>query len=234
MSWLKVLALLFSISTFKTLPLAYLVRFYIKIFQYMVYPKFKYDRIKKNTFGIGKNPRDAFTWVDYNSYVSPLEIDMYLHKSNSTYFLDLDIARTKLVCIIFQKLFYNYYDNTKGEFKGKAVSNLPFVPVGTVQSTFKHELTVFSRFTISSRVLAWDEKWLFVLSKFVTKKNGKEKVNCIAVTKYVFKKSKRITIKPKEMLTDCGLWNEDLEIENAKNLALVSQMRDINELENVV
>lgn len=228
----KVSLILFLISTFKTLPFAYLIRFYVKIFQYIVFQRRAFDKNRQNTFAIN-SPKDLFKWIDYNTYVSPLEIDMYLHKSNSTYFTDLDIARTKLICIMFQKLFFNYHDNVSGEFKTKSLKNLPFIPVATVQSTFKHELTVFQRFTIKSRILSWDGKWLFILSKFVTKKNGKERVNCISVTKYVFKKKKRITIPPKEMLQECGLWDENVELESEKNGQLIDQMKDVGDLEAI-
>lgn len=226
----KASLVLFLISTFKTLPFAYVIRFYLKVFKYIVLQKPMFNKIRVNTFGVN-SPKEVFRWIDYDTYVSPLEIDMFLHKSNSTYFADLDIARTKMVCIIFQTLFCNYYDNVSGEFRGKSLKNLPFIPVATVQSTFKHELTVFQRFTIKSRVLSWDGKWLFILSKFVTKKNGNERVNCISVTKYVFKKKGRITIIPQEMLKECGLWNEEVEAESQKNLKLISQMRDVSELE---
>ena len=68
------------------------------------------------------------------------------------------------------------------------------------QCQFKRELKPFEKYKISSRILAWDRKWLFVISKFVTAEN---KVNAIAITKYVFKVG-RLTIAPEEYLRHCN------------------------------
>lgn len=160
---------------------------------------------------------------------------MYLHKSNSTYFQDLDIARTNLVTKIFQVIFYRYYDNENQDFKSSSrISNFPYVPVGSIQCTFKRELTIFTRYQIKSKVLAWDNKWLFVLSKFVVpQKNGEDKLCAIAVTKYVFKKNSRITIRPVEMIKEAGLYNEEVEKINQHNFKLISHMSETDDLEDV-
>jgi hypothetical protein len=225
----------FLISSIKTIPFAYFFRFYWRVLYYIVLPKVIYNRNGRiNTFGItGKNPADLFTWVSYRSYVSPMEIDMYLHKSNSTYFADLDMARTNLVCKVLQKTFYHCYDNVTGEFKSKSIANFPFVPVATVQSTFKQELNVFTPFRIDSRFLAWDKKWVYVISKFVTGSGKSEKVNCISITKYVFKKKGRITIVPEDMFEECGLLNDYVLAENEKNYRLVANLSDTTDLEAI-
>lgn len=213
---------LFLISTYKTLPLAYCLRFYYLALKNVVLTRSKYRRTKLNTFGItGKHPLDLFRAIDYHSYASPLEIDMYLHKSNSTYFLDLDLARTQMVSQVFQKLFMSYYDNELAEFKGVSINNYPYIPVGLVQCLFKKEIKIFQRYTITSNVLAWDDKWLYILLKFVLPNN---KLSAVAITKYVFKKNGRMTIKPREFISQCGLYNNEVEKINSENFKLVEHI----------
>ena len=149
----KVLVALFLVSTHKTLPFAYFCRFYYHIIRQFILTNWTYHEKRLNTFGFTK-PNDLFNWVTLKSRVSPLEIDMYLHKSNSTYFLDLDIARTKLVMRVFQKLFWNCYKNVHGEFKTTGFANMPYAPIATVQASFKRELKPFQSFDIKSKVFA--------------------------------------------------------------------------------
>lgn len=166
----------------------------------------------------------------FKTFVSPMEVDMYLHKSNSTYFLDLDIARTDLLTKVFQTIFFRYYDNVSGFFKRKSLSNLPYIPVGAVETHFKHELKPFQTFEIHSKIVAWDKKWIFILSKFVSPKNSSDKVYGITLTKYVFKRG-RITIIPEDMIKEVGLWSDEVEAIRQKNISLVTHMTSLEQLE---
>lgn len=233
-SFTKYVILAFLASTYKTLPFAYLLRFYHHVLITLLWNRKKYLASgSNNTFGItGKsNKRDLFKWVGIKSYVSPLEVDMYMHKSNSTYLIDLDIARTKMVCQVFQKLFFNCYFNVHGDFKAQSIANFPYIPAANVQCAFIRELKPFQKFEIHSRVLAWDKKWLFVLSKF-TSNNGRT-LHTIAITKYVFKKKQRITIVPEEYIKECGLWNEEVAAENETNFKLVLNLVSNDGLEKI-
>lgn len=223
--------ILLLVSSIKTLPFAYVLRFYYQVVQSLTISRSKFHRSNRtNTYGI-TGPDDLFQWVTLDSYVSPFEIDMYMHKSNSTYFLDLDIARTKLVVRVFQKLFLNFYDNIDGEFKSKGIANYPYIPIATVQCSFKRELKPFQRFRISSRVFAWDHKWLFVLSKFTT--GPDEKLHAYALTKYVFKKKGRITMVPEEYIKEAGLWDEHVAAENVENYKMVQDLANNDSWEGI-
>lgn len=226
----KYLLLAFLVSTYKTLPGAWVCRFYYQVLTVLM---FRYRRYVANGRKVPGNT--LFKASEYRTYVSPFEIDIYLHKSNSTYFADLDIARTKLVGERFGPLFWNYYDNTNDEFSTKSLSNVPYIPMGSVQATFKKELTLFTRYFIKSRVFAWDSKWMYILSQFVVRhpNTKKETLYCAAVTKYVFKKNGRMTIKPEELIKECGLWNDDVVKENEINYKLVEHMKDIDDIEQV-
>ena len=226
---LKYLILAFLISTHKTLPFAYVIRFYYQAYRGFFGYRSHYLKTKKNSFGYD-SPKDLFTWVTLDSYVTPLEIDMYLHKLNSTYFLDLDIARTKLLTRLFQTYWWWSYDNGHENSKKKhSLSNIPYVPVAIVQCQFKRELKPFQKIKISSRILAWDRKWLFVMSKIVTDDN---KVCAIAITKYVFKVG-RLTIAPEEYLKFCNFLDEENQAINDKNYKLVKSLVDVEDIEKI-
>lgn len=220
----------FLLSTYKSLPLAYPIRFYWLVFKHIIIHKNAYIRTNRNTYGFGTSKLDVFKGVTYSTYASPLEIDMYLHKSNSTYLLDLDIARTAFVCLLFQKLFLKTWLNESGEFKSQTLRNCPYVPVGTVQCIFKREIKVFQHYDISSNVLAWDNKWLYVLLKFVTSDG---KLCALAITKYVFKKNGRITMRPRDFIAECDLYNEEAEEINQRNYNLVSHLESFEGLEQM-
>lgn len=212
LSWLKVAAALLAVTSIKTLPFSYFVQFYAIVIRAVYLGRISYYRNgKRNSLGFTQ-PEDVFGWVPFQSYVSPLEIDMYLHKSNLTYFTDLDLARTKLVVTVMQRMFIRYRDNENGDFKRKGPKNYPFVPVGSIKGAFKRELTLFTPYTIESRFIGWDDyKWVYVLSKFSTKGKGStEKVMAIFVTKYVFKRNGRITIRPREILEQNEFFNEEV------------------------
>lgn len=225
---LKLFLALLAVSSYKTLPFAYMIRFYYQVYRHIFSKKGYYLKNKSNSYGIGKEKLDLFKQIVYRSYTSPLEIDMYFHKSNSTYFADLDIARTKTVSIIFQKLFMKYWNNESGEFPTNSLLNCPYIPVGTVQCAFKREFKVFEKFEIVSSVFAWDQKWLYVILKFVLP-NGTLKA--LAVTKYVFKKKGRITMKPVDFIAECGLLNDEVERVNAENYKHVSYLETSEGLE---
>jgi hypothetical protein len=96
-------------------------------------------------------------------------MDYNLHKSNSTYFTDLDISRMHLVvCIMRRGLHKVHYktakplmgENTKGRF------NIVF---GGVQCSFRREIRPGQSYEVWTRILAWDNKWLYLVSHIVKK-----------------------------------------------------------------
>lgn len=150
------------------------------------------------------------------------------HKSNSTYFADLDVARAHhMGCIIRTGLarlnrgdqhgLSTDIQNTKGQY---------FVALGAVSCFFQREIKPLEEFEIFTRVLSWDRKWLYLVSHIIKKgaikpdgyvlqpwKKSKQKLGdvkkeqddlsrCIfatSVSRYVFKKG-RLTINPEIIL----------------------------------
>ncbi|CAD1809070.1 Thioesterase-like family protein [Candida parapsilosis] len=230
-----ILFVLYLVFCHKTTPVSHPIRFYYQSIKGLLPSRFRKNKdvTKFNSFNLD-SPDKLFKYVTWHSRVSPLEIDLFMHKNNSTYFVDLDIARTKLLVRLFQQYWWNAYENKSGEF-GKiqnSFGNIPYTPLGTVQCSFKRELTIFEKYDVNSRILAWDKKWLFVLSTFTTidpKTKGK-RTNAIALTKYVFKK-KRLTVPPAEYLGYCNLLDEKNEEINARNYDLVKHMIDTGDLD---
>ncbi|PYH92159.1 hypothetical protein BO71DRAFT_485678 [Aspergillus ellipticus CBS 707.79] len=141
--------------------------------------------------------------------LSPLsECDYNLHKSNSTYFTDIDVSRATLCARLF----------------GSRIAVLPSssptairIVLGGVQCVFRHEIRPYQGYEVWSRVVSWDEKWFYVGSWFVEgigiggrregEGNGEgkdETVFAACVSRYVFKRG-RVTYPPGRMLGECGL-----------------------------
>lgn len=141
------------------------------------------------------------------------ECDMNIHKSNSSYSSDLDIARTHLFAHLIKKSLAKHHR------AGKPL----YVALAGVNILFRKEIKPFEKYQIDTRVLAWDEKWFWVVSHFVevdgakskrkTGSNGSavassplgdRKIFASCLSKYVFK-SGRITVRPEVVLRESGL-----------------------------
>ncbi|THC98401.1 hypothetical protein EYZ11_002120 [Aspergillus tanneri] len=92
------------------------------------------------------------------------------------------------------------------------------VALGGVSCVFKREIKPFQQYEIWSRVLTWDEKWLYIVSYFVIGGTGKAVMESLhtqgqkgtnfnpnkailasSVSRYVFKDG-RITVRPESVL----------------------------------
>lgn len=143
------------------------------------------------------SPTHLFSPVTTTSRSSTYECDLNGHKSNSTYFSDLDIARTHLMCHL-----------TKPSFALRKLRNEPlmYVALAGVTALFKKEIKPFQKYNVSSRILAWDNKWVFVVSHFTggRDKEGNRVIFASCLSKYVFK-SQRRTVAPQIVLRESGL-----------------------------
>jgi hypothetical protein len=158
-----------------------------------------------------------------------METDYNVHKSNSTYFADLDISRTSVMSRIYspgmgivsreldRELSSDGNGNGKPPLKKKKKFPM-YIALGSVYCTFKRELKPYEKFEIRSQIVAWDEKWLYMLSYFVRPGNQKKSrkgavadgnnsggptLAAVAVSKYVFKKG-RLTVRPERVFRASG------------------------------
>lgn len=143
-----------------------------------------------------------------------LETDYNLHKSNSTYFTDLDVARTALVTrlyspgvgLISKELDQEFLEASRKEGKKAPGSKPVMVVLGSVYCTFKREIKPFELYEMQSQVISWDKKWMYILTAFLrpAKKAGGEKtLLATALSKYVVKKG-RLTVSPERILRTAG------------------------------
>jgi hypothetical protein len=108
-----------------------------------------------------------------STYNSLLETDYNLHKSNSTYFADLDIARTQCVTHLLHDGLAAISKNAKTKAvvtpDGTVAKGGMGIGLGGVFCSFKKEIAPFQGYETWTRVLAWDRKWLYLVTHFVVK-----------------------------------------------------------------
>ncbi|KAK1574497.1 capsule polysaccharide biosynthesis protein [Colletotrichum navitas] len=109
-------------------------------------------------------PGSVFRPVVTPSRVALLELDYNLHKSNSTYFSDLDVARTDLLASLRAEAI-------RGGLYKEYKNGVMVLLAGT-SCTFKKEISPGAAFDMYSRILTWDRKWLYVVTHFVEKRKG--------------------------------------------------------------
>lgn len=166
-----------------------------------------------------------------------LEIDYNLHKSNSTYFSDLDVSRTHLVTYLCRPAMRALAHNGSSQLvrdptTGKTARGSLSVILGAVTCSFHREIPAYKPYEMWSRVLCWDRKWFFIVTHFVQrgaavptgwldpalakmKTRGErdadggweKKIYATAISKYVFKVG-RLTVHPAVVLTESGLLPE--------------------------
>lgn len=174
-------------------------------------------------------PDQLFQPLITSSKAPLMEIDVFGHKSNSTYFSDIDIARAHFVLTVFSKAIEKMRGGTTmNGLSGKARSAFT-MPLGAVSCCFKRELKPYEKYDIWTRILSWDQKWFYLVTHFVKHEHKieptehsmypkqdsgsrrgstDEEVNSAicasALSKVVFKNG-RITIAPEVMLELAGL-----------------------------
>ncbi|ROT42612.1 hypothetical protein SODALDRAFT_326771 [Sodiomyces alkalinus F11] len=161
-----------------------------------------------------------------NATRSPaLECDHNMHKSNSTYFTDMDMSRINFGTLFFGKPF--------NPFPGPTNFN---IALGGSACTWRKEIKPYQAYELWTRIISWDEKWLYVVTHFVesgvfvpeeyvmqpgrtrrrsAKKDGQKEdvdklktVYASCVSRYVFKNNRR-TLPPEEVLRRVGLLPQD-------------------------
>lgn len=175
----------------------------------------------------GKEGKPLFKYLVTETRAAPLECDYNGHKSNSTYFSDLDINRTQLLARLFKDvLSASHYDRSK---RARHLN----IALGSTCCVFRREIRPLQKCQIWSRVLSWDEKWVYIVSYFVSsdyakaqnaRVPGEENILASGIARYVFKDGRK-TVRPAEAMTDCGVlplrahesWN-GYEAERAKGM----------------
>lgn len=194
-SW-RTLALLFALVNLKSLPLAWHVRVFYRMFRSW-YSKKDVERTLKKE-GAHSEIHPIFQPSSIYSRAPLLETDYNLHKSNSTYFGDLDESRALLVT----KFVIPAMKQGNAELEKEGHKGPSNVILGSVHTTFHREIKPYEQYEVRSKILGWDRKWLVVQSWFV-RPGKKEVLLASALSKYVIKKGK-FTVSPEWVLTLAG------------------------------
>lgn len=105
-------------------------------------------------------PKHLFAPLITASYNSLYDTDFNIHKSDSTYFADLDVARAHTMGVLLRTGLARL---NKGDEQGlpEVVSSAPGkygVALGGVSCFFQRQIEPLQQFEIYTRVLAWDRK----------------------------------------------------------------------------
>jgi hypothetical protein len=194
------LAILLALLNLKTLPLAWHFRVLFHALRNLRDVK-SLPSFARSTPSI----HPLFATHTISTRTPLLETDYNLHKSNSTYFTDLDISRTGLVFSLLSPGFKSGNAQLEAQgHKGRLV-----VVLGSVHASFRREIQPYERYEVRSRLLGWDAKWMVIVSWFVRPARGKkgEEVLAGALSKYVVKKG-RFTVSPERSFSHAGLLPE--------------------------
>ncbi|KAL2121368.1 hypothetical protein VTJ04DRAFT_5395 [Mycothermus thermophilus] len=200
----------FLLTNAKGLPFAHSIRLLPSVFRLLRLRRSSSPKHDAPVIGFGTSSAAhpaLFRHHVTSSRTVLFDLDVNMHKSNSTFFADADSNRAELL--------------TKTLSKGLAAA-MPLL--AAVQCTFKRELRAFQAYQVSSRILAWDERSLFIVTYFLkpgTKlpsevelaggpsavlqdANLRRAVYAVMVTRYVCK-SGRQTVAPAVVLEAAGL-----------------------------
>lgn len=241
----RILLLLFVIFNWKNMPFAWTVRTrpwtaarlsrLANAAQYRVFYAIIYHNVVRKSPQLA--PRALFKPIISETRSPLLEIDYNLHKSNSTYFTDLDVSRTHLVGFLCRPALRKLAHNPQTKLvldpaTGRPIKGSMGIMLGAVSCSFKREIGAYKSYELWSRVLSWDRKWMYIVTHFVPKGSAKpaewldprfgrvqkrgpgdamggweKKIHATAVSKYVFKLG-RFTVHPAIVLSESGLLPE--------------------------
>ncbi|MAS25320.1 MAG: thioesterase [Oceanospirillaceae bacterium] len=133
-----------------------------------------------------KKPAGGMETTVISMRVWPNDLDINRHVTNGRYFTMADVGRMDYVL-------------RSGAIK-VALKHKSFPIVGDVWGKFRRELKLFETFEIHSRMLGWDEKWVFMEHRFVSK----QRVVGTVIMRGLFRSAKGL-IDPQEFIREMGL-----------------------------
>ncbi|KAI5240788.1 hypothetical protein E4T43_05875 [Aureobasidium subglaciale] len=221
----RILAIFFALLSIKSLPFVW----HFRVFKNLIWHLYMQPKLLTKA--------QLFKPIITTSHNSISECDYNFHKSNSTYFMDLDVSRAAFVGVSLKKSLarLNGGDLTGLPEEAKTVKGTYIVALGGVSCTFRKEIKPLERFEVWTRLLSWDDKWIYIVSHIVKRgakkpsnyflqswRNGtsgskkpskadkEDKIKSIYATslaKYVVKKG-RLTIAPEIVLRRSDLLPE--------------------------
>ncbi|KAF2128966.1 hypothetical protein P153DRAFT_341349 [Dothidotthia symphoricarpi CBS 119687] len=159
----RILAILLALVNLKNLPGVWHLRFFRALF-YQIY-------LQPTPIP----PHALFHPVITSSRTTLLETDYNLHKSNSTYFSDMDISRTHLFTALIRngiKKNSRLYGAKKTALNGaigatEGTRGGHLIALGGVSCLFKREIKPYVKYEMWTRLLCWDQKWFYLVTHLV-------------------------------------------------------------------
>lgn len=175
---LRNVILLFCVLNIKTLPMVWELRLIYRSWQSWLDKRGVARRLEQAATKTAEEDASAlpisthplFAPLTISTTTPLLEIDHNLHKSNSTYFSDLDESRTALMVRLLSSTKFS-----PTELDGEGIKGRFKVILGSVHTTFLKEIKPYERYSVRSRILGWDRKWIVIGSVFVRPKNATDR-----------------------------------------------------------
>ncbi|KAK7985291.1 hypothetical protein PG996_005467 [Apiospora saccharicola] len=124
---------------------------------------------------VALGPSHIFQPLITSSRAQLMEIDFNMHKTNSSYFADLDIARGHLVCTLFSEAIAYMRGGTEAWAGLSSKKPMFGLALGATSCSFKKEIKPYEEYEMWSKILSWDEKWIYIATHFVRKGAAKPK-----------------------------------------------------------
>ncbi len=122
-------------------------------------------------------------------WVFPNDLDIYFHMNNGRYLTVMDLGRFD---IILRMGFGEICDRNQ------------LAPlVASVAFRYKRSLKLFQRYQLVSRIVCWDDKWIFIKQSFI--QNGK--VAAVGYVKGLFRSPKG-NVPTAQVLALLGAWEK--------------------------
>ncbi|KAJ6134375.1 hypothetical protein N7523_000697 [Penicillium sp. IBT 18751x] len=157
-----------------------------------------------------------------------------MHKSNSTFYADLDISRIELLLTLFKDAITPLSPRAslapESPYSRRNRRRPLIAALGGVMCLFRREIKLYQRYEVVSRVLTWDEKWLYIVSYFLKPSRQpvteitEDRILASAVSKYVFKQGRQ-TVQPTEALQNLGLLAGEADAQATADSAAAAPQR---------
>jgi len=161
----RIALLLVLLANYKNFPFVWHIRVWSAIFRHFL-SDHKFTALDN---GLTKSTPAIFQ-PGITTSRSPLyECDYNLHKSNATYYSDLDVARTHLFSALCQQGIKQLQSKPGLVLApdGKPAKGSWSVSLAAVHCSWKKEIQPYQKFEMWTRILAWDRKWVFIVTHFV-------------------------------------------------------------------
>ncbi|KAG9195355.1 hypothetical protein G6011_00476 [Alternaria panax] len=159
----RIAAILLALANLKNLPFVWHLRF-IRAFFFQLY-------LQPTPIP----PHALFQPIITSTRTTLLETDYNLHKSNSTYFSDMDISRTHLFTAIIRngiRKNSRLYGAKKNAVAGavgatEGTRGKHMIALGGISCLFKKEILPYKKYEMWTRLLCWDRKWFYLVTHLV-------------------------------------------------------------------